>query len=82
MTGPDTPSKIPDQWGREAIAEYWGGELCPADRWGRAPIRGHTVRIAHEVLLDPAESPGLTASRIADRLIEVGILPNEMAERT
>jgi hypothetical protein len=65
--------------------EYWGGELAPADRWGRCPIRGNAVKIVHETLCDHAEFEdvalcGPTASLIVDRLIEAEILPDEMAE--
>lgn len=60
------------------MPEYWGDMPFPADRWGRCPIRGDAVRIAHETLLEPAESLGLTATLIVDRLVEARILPDEL----
>ncbi len=62
--------------------EYWGGEPYPADHWGRSPIRGNAVKIIHETLLDCPVNVGLAASRIVDRMIEAGILPDELTEET
>lgn len=63
-------------------AEYWGGESFPADHWGCSPTRGNAVKIIHETLLDCPINVGLAASRIVDRLIEAGILPDELAEES
>lgn len=70
-----------DELSASNMAAYWGDNPYPADLWGRCPIRGEAVRVVEELLaqdIGRKESLGECATRIVERLIAVGILPDEL----
>jgi hypothetical protein len=63
------------------IPEYWGGQMYPADVWGKAPIRGKAIRILHERLAEfGVEGAGDLASDLFERLVAAELMPDEMLD--
>lgn len=65
---------------RDVFTGYIGGDVAPADLWGRAPIRGHACRVVEDAIDAHGDMyRAVEAFRIVDALIEAGILPDETA---
>lgn len=62
--------------------EYIGGQPFPADMWGKAPLRGLSVRLVEEFVTARAKTGAeWTAGELVDMLIEKGVMPDELVHR-